>query len=192
MSATLPVSQTTTKEPILVISDILQSEMGLRAEQVVLKYEKNFIPKDEREYISLCYLGPAQIVGNVNEIDQTDPANPIETQTVAFLYAIQIDILSFGPGARLRFPEIPMALGSIFAQQQAELYQISIARQPSDPIDVSSLEASKILNRFTTMIAVNGISKKTKANNALVAPTAELTFDAETFTPTPPENPYVN
>jgi hypothetical protein len=157
-------------EAIKVIGTILASEMDLVSQgqdsQIMLEYQRFNIPKNNKLYVALAYVGPNMIVGNTNFYRDTDGVLE-EVQQVSMLYQIQIDAMSFGPEARLRFPEIALALRSIKAQQLMEANGMQIARQPAPFIDTASLEETKYLNRFTTTIKMTALTTKVKA----VAPT---------------------
>lgn len=160
MTESIVVSPTIAREPILVAADILQSEMGLGPEQVMLAYEKWNIPPNPGLYIDLAYLGPSRIVSSIN---QFDAITNTEIQQVTMLHLIQIDLLSFDGSARARYPEVALALASIYAKQQAERYQMQFGRQPTAFIDASTLEETKRLNRFTTTVSATALHTKEKA-----------------------------
>jgi hypothetical protein len=164
VSATIvpPKPATIAVEPILVVADILKSEMGLEDGQVMLAYEKFDIDPDGGLYIALSYLGPGQVIGSVNRAVPTADGMD-EQQSAAILHTIQIDLMSFDSSARLRHPEVALAIGSIYAEQQMEANNLQIARQPTPFIDASSAEPTKILNRFVTDVRVSALWSKTKA-----------------------------
>ena len=154
------------REPIKVVADILSTEMGLKDGQLMLINEQWTIPQTEGLYVALSYLGPGEIIGNNNfAVSDGDGPNDgmTEIQQVTVLHRIQIDIMSFGPEARLRKEEIPMALDSIYAQQKMEQYQMGIMRSPTPFLDASSLEETKRLNRFVTSVGINALFSKSKA-----------------------------
>lgn len=150
------------REPILVVADVIQQELGLKPNLVMLKYEKYNIPNVNGLFIALAYIGASTVIANVNEVVPSADGM-LERQSVTMLYVIQIDAMSFNAEARLRKEEIPMALASVFAEQQMELHTMQFARKPSPLIDASSLEETKLLNRFTTTIAVTAMRQKEKA-----------------------------
>lgn len=147
------------REPIKVISDILQQELGLSDGQVMLGYGKWDIPPTPGLYVALVYIG-GKAIGSNNYFVGADNT---EHQEIAMRHLIQIDILSFNADARARKEEILMALRSIYSQQQQDKYAFSIARIPSEFVDASTLEETKMLNRFTLTVAVAALHTKVKA-----------------------------
>lgn len=158
------IATTATREPIKVIADILQTEMQIPEGQIMLGYEKWDIPPNPDLYIALTYVG-GKAIGNSNYFTSVGnlPGQQIEHQEVAMRHVVQIDLLSFGPEARIRKEEVLMALRSIYSQQQQEKYLMSIARVPSDFVDASTLEETKMLNRFTLTVPITALHTKTKA-----------------------------
>lgn len=57
-----------------------------------------------------------------------------------------------------------MALASIYAVQQMELYRMSISRNPSPFLDASSAEPTKLLNRFIATAQLFAVHYKVLAN----------------------------
>lgn len=158
------IIETVAREPIKVVADILQKEMEIPDGQIMLGYQKWDIPTDPGLYVALVYIG-GKAIGNNNYFTSSgdEPAQQIEHQEVAMRHVVQIDLLSFDASARIRKEEVLMALRSIYSQQQQEKYAMSIARIPSDLVDASSLEETKMLNRFTLTVPVTALHTKTKA-----------------------------
>lgn len=156
------VITTVEREPIKIVADILKTELGLPNGQIMLAYEKWIIPPTETLYAWLTYVAPSTVIGNNNYSVPTNTGMD-EIQEVAMRHIIQIDMMSFNGEARARKEEVPMALGSVYSQQQQEKYLIQIARMNSGFIDTSFLEETKMLNRFTTTIAVMALHRKVKS-----------------------------
>ena len=157
----------TSREPIKVIGDVIAQQLGLRTTgenaQIMLANERFNIPPTNDLYIALSYID-GKAIGNNNYFDGS---TAIETQQVTMLYHIQIDIMSFGADARLRKEEIYMALRSVFAQQTMEENNMQIARMPSAFLDASSLEETKMLNRYTMTIALTALLTKTVSGDSV-------------------------
>lgn len=147
-----------TREPILIIADILKSELDLASGAIMLDYEKFDINTDPGLYIALSYVS-GKAIGNNNYFDALTLT---EIQQAAMQHVIQIDIMSFDASARTRKEEVIMALRSIASQQAQENNSMQIARIPGEFINTASLENTKILNRFTMNITVKSLYKKTK------------------------------
>ena len=148
------------REAVKVIGDILAQQMQLRTlgptAQIMLTNERFDIPPTNDLYIALSYVD-GKPIGNNNYFDGN---TVVETQQVVMLYHIQIDIMSFDASARTRKEEIYQALRSLFAQSQMEINNVQVARMPAAFVDASSLEATKMLNRYTMTIAVTALLTK--------------------------------
>jgi hypothetical protein len=149
------------REPIKVIADILASELALPPGQVMLSYEAWDIPPTPGLYIALAYIAE-KVLANNNYPDDDGAGGFLETQQVVMLHDIQIDAMSFDDSARLQKEQIVAAIHSVAAQQAMDENGISIARIPSGFSNTSSLEASKMLNRFSITIRVSAVHTFTK------------------------------
>lgn len=172
---------TITKEPIVVMASILQEELSLDDAHIMLEYQKNFIPKDSDLYVALVYLGPGKPIGNVNQTIPDGLGGLTEVQTLAMQHLIQVDFMSFSSAARIRKEEFYMALASIFSEQQQELYQMMIARNPGPFIDAGSFEATAYLNRFTTVVPMHAVHRKTKPSTYFDVFSAEFATETSGF-----------
>ena len=141
------------REIIKVIGDILKNQMDLRDDQIMLAYSKFNIPEKPDLYIALSHVS-GKAVGNKSYFN---PANNHEFIDTTMHELIQIDIMSFDASARLRKEEVVAAITSIFSEQQQEKYSFQIGRIPGEFVNASSLEETKILNRFTISVAVTSI-----------------------------------
>jgi hypothetical protein len=151
---------TTVVEPIKVVADIIQSELGLPDGAVMVVNQRWAIPSNQDLYVALAYVGPAKTIGNVNYFDSEAES---EVQETSKAHMVQIDIMSFGDTARTRKEEVEMALLSMYSQFQQGKNLIKIARQPGPLVDASTLEATGRLNRFLMTVMVNALHRKVKA-----------------------------
>ena len=158
------------REPVKVIADILQSEMAITQGQIMLGYQKWGIPENSKLYVALSYIsGKAIAVGNDAISNGSDPDNGMtEQQSVTMHHLIQIDLLAFNKQdgsneARTRKEEVIMALRSLAAQAAMEVNNLQIARIPGQFSDVSSVEETAFVQRFTMTIAVTSLHVKEKA-----------------------------
>jgi len=145
------------REPVKVLADIIGREMNIDPARVVIYNEKYNIPADDGIWIMLALVAPESI-GVSNTID----ADGNELQIANIAQMIQIDIMSANADARIRHFEVLLALSSIYAQKQSEIYNLKIARLPTSMTDASSEENSKILNRYTFTVVVNHSVVKVK------------------------------
>lgn len=156
--STIPT--TITREPIKVIANIIQTELGLGDGFVMLDYEKNFIPTTQGLYVALAY-GDEHPIGN-NNYSVPVPEGMTEIQEVSMLHEVVIDALSFNEEARVRKEEIIAALNSVYSQGAQQSNLMSIARIPRGFVNASSLEETKRLNRFVITVTVTALHRKVK------------------------------
>lgn len=184
------------REAIKVIADVLAGELGLISggpkSQIMLEYERFNIPS-KGLYIALQTVS-GKAIGNNNYATPNGPgptAGMTETQQVAMLYQIQIDLMSFGPEARVRKEEVYMALRSLRAQALMEQWNMQIARMPAAFQNAASLEETKMLNRFTMTIAVSALLTKTQPVGAYYNTfTLQTDVDGEQSPILTPEDPF--
>lgn len=148
------------REPILVLGDILKSELNLADGQIVVTNQKWNIPNVPGLYIALSYIG-GKAIGNSSYAIDT-PAGMDEVQNVTMLYMVQVDAMSFGPEAVTRKEEILMALRSIKSQQLQEENSLQVGRIAGQFSDVSSLEETVLMNRYTMTVMVTAFQTKRK------------------------------
>ena len=149
------------KEPIKVLADILQTELGLANGFVMLPDEKYNIPKTQGLFISLEYIGSQPLGVTTSELD----VDGNEVQAAVAVHSVQIDMMSFNNEARLKMPEIALAINSIYSQQQQELNHVSIAANTGLFSDNSSIESAQMMKRFTTTVNITARTQKIKAGS---------------------------
>lgn len=149
------------REPVKVIGDILKSELGLGDGTIMLTNQRWGIPQTQGMFIALGYISGKAIANNNYAEDAGAGMN--EVQEVVMHHLIQIDAMSFNEEARVRLPEIIQALRSIAAESAMAENTLQLARMPGDFTNVSTLEETGMLNRFTMTIAVTSLHRKTKA-----------------------------
>lgn len=164
------------REPILIVSDILQTIMALKDDQVILTNQKYFIPT-KGILIDLAYLGPAKTIARKSTIQDDGLGGQVEVLSVNTQHQIGIDILGYGQESLFRKEEIAMAMGSIYAQQLMGQYSIQIARNLGQMMDTSYLEATKMVTRYSSSILTLSVKQKTLAN-----PNYYSTFQSELHT----------
>lgn len=154
---------TTTREFILVLADIIQTEMSLADDHVFI-YNQDFkIPEYDDLFIVLSYLGAPRALANNNEIIvDSVTGNVSENQCLNQLENIAIDVMSRNPDARVRKEEVLMALTSVFSKAQQEQYQFKIFSQPSSFIDISEAEGAARINRYQITVPLMTSYRKSK------------------------------
>lgn len=159
------------REAVKVVGDVLKAELEMDAGQIVLKNQKWNIPNNTKLYIVLGYVGPGKVIANKNEsISNGDDPNAgmTEQQSIVMGYLIQIDLMAFSKAdgtnqARERKEEVLMALRSLAGEKAAEVNNLQLARNPAPFMDVSDLEETEMLERYTTTIFVTAMQTKEKA-----------------------------
>ena len=160
-----------TREPIKVIADIIQTELELDALvdpkdasktiARVMVYNQRFKPPTtEGMYVVVSYVSGVAI-GNNNYITDVESAGT-EIQELAMNEVIQIDVMSSNEEARQRKEEVIMALNSIYAAQVCDENRMQLARIPSAFNDLSGLEGSSQMNRYTMTVILKALYRKTK------------------------------
>lgn len=164
---------TTAVEPVKVVADIIQNQMGLTSRQIALAYQDYQIPSDGL-FVMVGYLGPTETIANQGYFDA---ATGSEVQEVAVRHTIQIELMSMAPdnSARIRKEEVLLALKSFYSQQQQDKNLIGIAWLMSDFIDATSVEATTMLNRYITTCSVNALHRKVLTAGSFDSFAIELT-----------------
>ena len=144
------------REPIKVLADILSSKFGLSPGQIMLSFEEWNIPKTRGLYFALSYISE-KVIANNNYTGADVNGGFTETQQVVVQHDIQIDVMSFDDSARLQKEQVIVALRSVAAQQGMEENNIRIARIPSGLSNTSSLEESKIMNRYSITVRLTAL-----------------------------------
>ena len=98
------------------------------------------------------------MVKNENNEDET---HFVEEGYLNERRTMQIDVYSRNNEARQRFPEVQLALNSIYAQQLQDKYQFKIG-YISNAINISGLDGGSDINRYTIRFDCLSWFKKTK------------------------------
>lgn len=141
------------------IVDIIKNQMVLPDAQVWILDQTRMIPDDTKLYVVIG-MSDSQIISN-----NASPTNTYDTigqnQQVVYKENIQIDIFSRSIEAIQRRFEILTSLASNYAVQKQETDNFSIFRVPTSFVNTSSAEGGSNLNRFTIIIACQGMYTKT-------------------------------
>jgi len=149
-------------EPIKVVADILQSELDLKADQMVLYNQKFDIPPDDRLYLSLAVLGAKTFGASTRYVADPVTLDLNEEQAVNRQEMYSLMIYSRSSEARTRNWEVPAALVSTFSQQMQEKYSLKIAQVPTAMMDISEQEGTARLNKYSLTFNVLAAYTKTK------------------------------
>jgi len=146
-------------EPIKLIRDILISEMGIDSSRIWIYNADAILPTDDNLFIVLQIKSRQPYSNNIRYEEDGTGLKEIQSMNVAEV--IQIDICSKNTEARERAYEVQLALRSTKAIQSQEANSYSISRIA--PVqDISFLEATSRLNRYSCEVRVLSVYTKTK------------------------------
>lgn len=141
-------------EPIKVVAGVLQSELGLKPDQVMLYNQKFDIPPDDRLYVTLSLLG-SRTFGASTRYENNPISDELqETQRVNQQQMLSITLMSRSSEARVNNWRVPAALVSTYSQQQQEANSIKIGQVPTSMNDVSDVEGTARLNKYSLTFLV--------------------------------------
>lgn len=99
------------------------------------------------------YSNRTEFKENPNPVDPDGKDAFLEVQDLNEGRMIQIDVYSRNNEARERHHEVTMALNSVYAQQQMDLYNFKIGTI-SNSVNISGIDGGSDINRFTTTFNV--------------------------------------
>jgi hypothetical protein len=149
-------------EPIKVVADILQSELVLKPDQVLIYNQKFDIPPDDRLYLSLAVMGSRTFGASTRYVADPVSQDLNETQNVNRQEMYSLMLYSRSAQARVRNWEVPAALVSTFAQQMQEKNSIKISQVPTSMLDISEVDGTARLNKYSLTFMVLAAYTKTK------------------------------
>lgn len=161
-AAQLPVLIT---NPLGLLCDILQKELGLDANHIYLWDQKIPQPNDSTMYIAVSVLNCKPFANTLEYDGSGGGMNAI--QSVNMLATLSIDVISRGPEALDRKEEVLMALASNYSQSQQELNSFYIGNLPPGGqfVNLSNIDGSAIPYRFNISINMQYFVRKVKAVN---------------------------
>lgn len=149
------------REVAKIIADILVAEMGLAAGQIMMSEENFEIPKTDAMFIAVSYVSSKPI--GVTVTNTPDGLGGMtEVQEAAMDHQVQLDIMSFNDDALDRREEVLLALASNASQFYQEQNLIQISRHCTPFQDLSTIEETRILKRYTTTFRVKAVTRKSK------------------------------
>lgn len=150
-------------DPRKVLATIIKDELELDDQHVLLKNQKWKIPNDPGLYVVLGYIS-GKPVGN-NNYGEPILGGMNEVQEVTINALVQIDAMGFKDELIApRLPEILAALASVRAKQLMGEKFMSIGRiPPAGFLNVSHLEETAMLNRYTITVAMTYLYRKVKS-----------------------------
>jgi hypothetical protein len=137
-------------ELIVAICGLIESQLDLPPKRVYVYNSKWEIPKDDGLFVSVGYLGERPFGVSMHfENHPDDESEMIEVQTMNTQEHYSIDVFSRNTSARERKHEVIFALNSTEAERLCEQYSFKFGNLPTSFVDVSSVEASARLNRYS-------------------------------------------
>lgn len=148
---------------IALIAALLRDELGMPEDPPrVFIYNQNFnLPKATWMFLVVGLLDVDPFGAGQGYAIGADGETLVERSIVSNSWMVTVDALSVSVEARVRLPEITMALTGDASERLMERANLRIFR-PSRFVDLSGLEASRRLNRFQTQFAVFSGSGRTK------------------------------
>ena len=148
-----------------IIIKILIQEMTLDPETIWIRDQNRKIPDGKGLYFAVGMVGAPTIICNVTSMEaQTVDAviTQHEINQVQQREDIMIDIFSRNNDALFRNWEVVAAMQSFYSQQQQELNNFKIFRQPVSVVNTSGAEGGSNINRFSITVAAIVWYKKDK------------------------------
>lgn len=144
--------------PLLLLCDIIQSELELNSDFVWLFDQKINKPITDEMFVVVREIGN-KVFGNNFYFD--DSSNQI--QWVNMQSMIQIDVMSKSLDALYRKEEIVMSLLSQYSEQQQEVNSFKLGFIPTGFTNLSELDGNSIPYRYSITIQMLYSMQKTKS-----------------------------
>ena len=148
LSATASLS-VTIEIPLLLLCDIIASEMGLDPTQVYLYNQKYNIPIDDKLYIAIG-IEKTKVFGNgISYSGDSNPNSALSAnQSVNVMASLSVNILSRTIEALNRKEELVAALTSVYSLSQQNTNNFHIGKVPKDIQNLSEIDGDAIPYRF--------------------------------------------
>lgn len=160
--AATATSQILVGTALILLCEIIQSEMSLARGRVYLWDQKIFQPKDSGLYV---IVGETNLKAFANNsVPDPNGGNNV-IQSVNMMTTLDINAISRGPEARNRKEEILLALSSIYSEKQQEGNSFFIGKLPpgSRFTNLSFVDGAAIPYRYQISINMQYTVTKTKA-----------------------------
>lgn len=143
------------EKPDNALCTIIAAEMELDPSRVVV-YNQNFKAPSDTEIYIIVAKRSVRIVGSKNE---PDPDTDEEIKSVILNETYDVEITSKNTDAKMRAPEIIMALTSSFSVQIQEEGNFKISRT-SDILDLSFISGPSALHRYRIPVIIDRVMTK--------------------------------
>ena len=142
-----------------LLRDIVQEEMDLQDGQIWIYGQQNIIPEGTGLYIVIEYKY-SRVYSN-RDLTSATLSALTEEQNVNTQEFLTVQLFSSNFEALRRKEEAAMALKSVYSQQVQEKYAFKLSVNPQI-LDLSSLEASRMLYRYDIPVVVLTAYQKIK------------------------------
>jgi hypothetical protein len=142
------------EEPIVIVRDIIKTQLGLSDEDIWLENQGLRIPETSGLFIVLSQVNSTSFSNNTKYIENETQDGIVETQSMNTQEEIAIDVFSKNREANIRKEEIRLALNSYYSDQQQEIFQFKIANINNPFLNISAVEGEGMLNRFRLTVTV--------------------------------------
>lgn len=140
------------KSAIGLIRKIIVHETELDEDRVTIYNQKYNIPNDDDIFVTLSFSG-AKVLSN-KAVVLNSVAGFTEKSDMVAQESIEINVMSRNEDALFQKHKVLMALVSNYSQELQEANSFKIARIPTQFLDVSEVEATARLNRYSITVAV--------------------------------------
>lgn len=147
--------------PLQLVCEIIQRELGIATGDIYLWNQKLPQPTDSRLYVAVSMLF-AKPFGNTNRT--VSVGGIAQSQAFVSMFGqVDVDVISRGPAARDRAPEVLLALGSNYAEFQMNANSFYIGRLPTGFRDLSSVDGAAIPYRYKISFNMQYTATKAKS-----------------------------
>ena len=152
-----------------IIINILTEEMCLDPDSIWIRDQNRKIPDDKTLFLVVGMVNAPTVMCNTTSVEYSvvnSETVMTEINQVQQREEIMIDIFSRSNEALFRNWEVVAAMQSIYAQQQQELNNFKIFRQPISIVNTSGAEGGSNINRFSITVAAFVWYKKDKSRKS--------------------------
>lgn len=145
-----------------IFYDILLNELSFQSsDDVWIESQNKLIPNDPDRLFAVIGFVDSQVISHSSDF-KVEGINCFEIQELVQRESIQIDLLSRDNKARNARGRVLLALNSIFAKQQQELYNFRIFPYNASFVNTSEAEGGSEINRFTLVVNCHVWYRETK------------------------------
>src|SRR4051812_44932004 len=136
---------------LTVLRSLFETELDFPTEppRVFIYNQPRRLPEDEGLFGLVSFLGSVPFASSLRMQNNPATGELEEVQSVNLREMYQFDMWSANDEAEMRKEDPVFALNSYTAQSLSEQYSFKLANLPTAMNDVSSIEASRRLNRYS-------------------------------------------